>query len=31
MIQQPDDWAVEHGKAVGEIQDRVLFPTDYTP
>lgn len=25
------DWAVEHGKAVGDIQDRVLFPTDYTP
>lgn len=25
------DWAGEHGKAVGEIQDRVLFPTFYTP
>lgn len=24
-------WAVEHGTAVGEIQDRVLMPTDYTP
>lgn len=24
-------WAAEHGQAVGEISDRVLMPTDYTP
>jgi hypothetical protein len=25
------EWAAEHGQAVGEIEDRVLIPTDYTP
>lgn len=25
------EWAAEHGDAVGEIQDRVLVPTGYTP
>ena len=25
------EWAAEHGQAVGEIEDRVLLLTDYTP
>jgi heme-degrading monooxygenase HmoA len=25
------EWAAEHGQAVGEIKEKVLIPTDYTP
>jgi heme-degrading monooxygenase HmoA len=25
------DWAADHGQALGEIEDRVLMLTDYTP
>lgn len=25
------EWAAEHGRAVGEIEEKTLLPTDYTP